>query len=361
MAGSCPKISRTPAQRRTPRGAPSARGSCRRTARNISRSASSLASATRSPPSCGRTRMMRRPIRGTPTRPSTDRARGRRISGWRRDAPPTTNSEEASRSSILARPRSVPHNPRSGLHNPVMLPYRLWPPLRFAGKGEKERRDLVPRRLSRPRPQRGFSSAQLLPAVAVVVAGRHQGGLSRAGEHRRPVRPRSAQPEPGDEAPQRGFAQDLREARDAARLHPLQRVPARQVQLPVLRLARGSHLRSSIAALARRTHDLDQRGRRLLALQSQEGQSDDGRSQDVAVADAVPTERQSLAPQRPALSAQLPARELARLSLLGQRASAVSAVAASRPTLCARLSRLPCARRTAQGAFAATPTRIHLN
>src|SRR5262249_61341234 len=29
----------------------------------------------------------------------------------------------------------VRHNPRIGLHNPVMLPYRLWPPLRFAGKG----------------------------------------------------------------------------------------------------------------------------------------------------------------------------------------------------------------------------------
>src|SRR5262249_46920640 len=68
----------------------------------------------------------------------------------------------------------VRHNPWIGLHNPVMLPYRLWPSLRFAGKGEKERREPTPRRLSRPRPQCGFSSAQLLPAVAVVVAGRHQ-------------------------------------------------------------------------------------------------------------------------------------------------------------------------------------------
>src|SRR5262245_63478394 len=227
------------------------------------------------------------------------------------------------------------HNPRSGLHNPVMLPYRLWPPLRFAGKGEKERREPIPRRLSRPRPQCGFSSAQLLPAVAVVVAGRRQGGLSRAGEHRRPVRPRGAQPKPGDEASQRGVAQGLREARNAARLHPLQRIPARQVQLPVLRLARGSHLRSSIAALARRAHDLDQRGRRLLALQSQERQSDNGGGQDVAVADAVPADRQSFAPQRPALSAELSARELARLSLLGQRTAAVSAVARRCDPCCA--------------------------
>src|SRR5215468_844834 len=208
-----------------------------------------------------------------------------------------------------------------------MLPYRLWPPLRFAGKGDKERREPIPRRLSRPCAQRGFSSAQLLPAVAVVMAGRDQGGLSRAGEHRRRIRPRGAQPELGDEAPQRGFAQDLCKAFDPTRLHPLQRVPARQVQLPVLRLARRSHLRSSIAALARWAHDLDQRGRGLLALQSQEGQPDDGRGQDVAVADAVPAQRQSFAPQRPALSAELPARKLARLSLLGQRAAALTALA----------------------------------
>src|SRR5262249_29936317 len=38
----------------------------------------------------------------------------------------------------------VRHNPWIGLHNPVMLPYRLWPPLRFAGKGEKERREPIP-------------------------------------------------------------------------------------------------------------------------------------------------------------------------------------------------------------------------
>src|SRR5262249_58929877 len=70
------------------------------------------------------------------------------------------------------RPRPpAPHNPRIRLHNPVMLPYRLWPPLRFAGKGDKERREPIPRRLSRPCAQRGFSSAQLLPAVAVLVAG----------------------------------------------------------------------------------------------------------------------------------------------------------------------------------------------
>ena len=56
---------------------------------------------------------MRRPIRGTPTRRSIERARGHRISGWRRDAPPTTNSEEgtpegASAIEAAARGRCVP-------------------------------------------------------------------------------------------------------------------------------------------------------------------------------------------------------------------------------------------------------------
>ena len=44
----------------------------------------------------------------------------------------------------------------------------------------------------------------------------------------------------------------------------------------------------------------------------------------VAVADAVPAERAAPAPQRPAIPAELPAPELARLSLLGHRARSVS-------------------------------------
>ena len=60
-------------------------------------------------------------------------------------------------------------------------------------------------------------------------------------------------------------------------LHAVQRVPARPLLLPVLRLARRPDLRSSAAALARRPHHLDQRGRRLLGLQSAQGQHDDRR------------------------------------------------------------------------------------
>jgi 5-methylcytosine-specific restriction endonuclease McrA len=63
---------------------------------------------------------------------------------------------------------------------------------------------------------------------------------------------------------------------------------------------------------------------RLLAVQSQEGQSDAERIQDVAVAKTVPADRATPAPQRPAVPAQLPPRELARLSLLGYRTRSVS-------------------------------------
>ncbi len=74
---------------------------------------------------------------------------------------------------------------------------------RFAGerrRGAGRERACVAHGLSRPRPQRGLPAAQLLSAVAVVVAGRDQGGFPRAREHRRGIRARGAQPQPGDEA-----------------------------------------------------------------------------------------------------------------------------------------------------------------
>src|SRR5262249_42677274 len=97
-------------------------------------------------------------------------------------------------------------NPWNGLHNPVTLPYRLGP------EDPDRERSCLTLRLPCPRAQRRLPSAELLPALAVVVAGRDQGSLPRAGEHRRALRPRGAQPEPGDEAAERGVAQDLREA-----------------------------------------------------------------------------------------------------------------------------------------------------
>src|SRR5262249_11842664 len=142
----------------------------------------------------------------------------------------------------------------------------------------------------------GFPAAVLLPAVAVVVAGRDQGGVSRTGEHRRQLRSRGTQPDPRDEAAQRGLAQDLRQTVYSSGLHALQRLFARSLFLPILRRARRSHLRSSIAALARRTHGLEQRRRRVLAVQSAQGQYDARGIEDVAVAAAVPAERAASAP-----------------------------------------------------------------
>src|SRR6476469_8411525 len=60
--------------------------------------------------------------------------------------------------------------------------------------------------------ERGFPPAELLPAVAMVLAGCDQGGVPRTREHRRGIRPRSPQPLDGDEAAERGVAQDLCEA-----------------------------------------------------------------------------------------------------------------------------------------------------
>src|SRR4051794_26891024 len=171
--------------------------------------------------------------------------------------------------------------------------------------------------------QRGFPAAQLLSALTLVMAGRHQGRLPRAREHRRAVRQAGALAEPGDEAAERGVAQDLREAFDPSGVHALQRVSARQVLLPVLRHARRAHLRPPAAALARWADNVGQRGRGLLALQSEEGQHDAARSGHASLADAVPAERAAPAPQWPAVPAQLSARYLARLSLLGYRAGAV--------------------------------------
>src|SRR6266568_352789 len=145
--------------------------------------------------------------------------------------------------------------------------------------------------LARTRAQRRFSPTQLLSLVAVVVAGRHQGGLSRPREHRRAVRQGGAFAELRDDAPERRLAQDLREALDPPGVHTVQRVPARQVLLPVLRLARRPHLRSPDPAFARRPDRMGQCRRGLLALQSAQGFAHDGAGGHVSLANAVPAER----------------------------------------------------------------------
>src|SRR3954470_19490381 len=153
-------------------------------------------------------------------------------------------------------PTVVADNPWAVLHNSVTPAYKL--KLIAAQEVEEQYSERARFAYGVPCPgvERGFSPTQLLSAIAMVVAGRHQGGLPRTGEHRRPVRPRGAQSQPRNEAAERGLTQDLREARHPAGLHPLQRVPARSVLLSVLRHARRPDLRSSAAALARRAHDL---------------------------------------------------------------------------------------------------------
>src|ERR1700730_7226882 len=80
----------------------------------------------------------------------------------------------------------------------------------------------------------GFPAAQLLSALALVVAGRDQGGVPRPRQYRRALRPCGAQPLLRDPAAERGVAEILRQADHASRLHPVQRVPARSLRLPVL-------------------------------------------------------------------------------------------------------------------------------
>src|SRR5450756_86748 len=95
-------------------------------------------------------------------------------------------------------------------------------------------RTCLARRLAGAGAERGFPSAQLLSAVALVVAGRDQGGVPRSRQHRRALRSRGAQPDLRNPAAQRGVAEILRQADHASGLHPVQRVPARPLLLPVL-------------------------------------------------------------------------------------------------------------------------------
>src|SRR3954451_14339606 len=81
------------------------------------------------------------------------------------------------------------------------------------------------KRMARARAQRGLPATELLSIVAVVVAGRHQGCLSRAGEYRRAIRQAGALAESRDEAAERGVAEDLREAFDSPRVHPVKSIP----------------------------------------------------------------------------------------------------------------------------------------
>src|SRR4030088_3710604 len=88
-------------------------------------------------------------------------------------------------------------------------------------------RTCLARRLAGTGAECGLPAAQLLSAIAVVVAGRDQGGVSRPRQHRRALRPRGAQPLVRDPVAERGVAEILRQALYTSRFYPVQRVPAR--------------------------------------------------------------------------------------------------------------------------------------
>src|SRR5580704_12242063 len=94
-------------------------------------------------------------------------------------------------------------------------------------------RTCLARRLAGSGTERGLPAAELLPALALVVAGRDQGGVPRPRQHRRTLRPRGAQSLVRNPAAERRLAEILRQADHASRLHAVQRLPPRPFRLPI--------------------------------------------------------------------------------------------------------------------------------
>src|SRR6516162_8334197 len=187
-------------------------------------------------------------------------------------------------------------------------------------------RDRLPGQLPGSRAQRRLSAIELLSAVPVVLAGRDQGGLSRSRQYHRPLRRPRAQPLFGDAIAERRLVERIRAGSAASGIHPVQRLSARPLYVPVLRralsLARAD-LRPPRPAIARWAHDLDQRCHSVRDLQFVEGQPAAARERDVPAPPTGPADHLPAAAKRPRVPAQLSARELARLSLLGYRARPV--------------------------------------
>ena len=116
-----------------------------------------------------------------------------------------------------------------------------------------------------------------------------QGGVPRPGEYRFQLRKDRPKSELRDAAPLGGFAQTLCKTFPPSRLHPFQCLSPRPLQLPILRLPRGSDLRPSRSPLEGRHHDLEKCRRRLFQLQSAQGRSAARRGPHVAGADALST------------------------------------------------------------------------
>ncbi|CAA7621244.1 hypothetical protein MTBUT4_380054 [Magnetospirillum sp. UT-4] len=181
-------------------------------------------------------------------------------------------------------------------------------------------------KLSRPGAECRFPAAQLFPALAVVLAGGGEGGRFRARQRGLRIRARGPLAQLGHAPAQRHLAERVHPGGPAPGLHPLQRVPARPLRLPVLRRrAAGPRpdLRPRGAPRPGRAHHLGQRGRRLQPVQPEEGRpaAAPGRHASAPLADRALDLR--AAGERPLVPAQLPAPVLARLPVLGHRAGAV--------------------------------------
>src|ERR1700746_1144700 len=85
--------------------------------------------------------------------------------------------------------------------------------------------------------ERGFSAAELFSAFTMVVAGCDQGGIARTGQHHRSLRRLRTQPFAGNATAERRLSEGIRAGRPPPGVHPVQRLPARSVYLPVLRRA----------------------------------------------------------------------------------------------------------------------------
>jgi hypothetical protein len=86
---------------------------------------------------------------------------------------------------------------------------------------------------------------------------------------------------------------------------------------------RRSYLRSHPAAQQGRPDHMGERGRGMFAVQSTQGQSDATAGADVPAPAPIRADGTSTAPQRPAVPAELSARQLAGLFILGYRARSV--------------------------------------
>src|SRR6516165_22851 len=107
----------------------------------------------------------------------------------------------------------------------------------FRGSGALFERTCLARRLAGAGVERGLPAAELLSALALVVAGRDQSGVPRPREYRSALRSGGKKSNLRNAAAERCLAQILRQADHPPRLHPLQRLPPRPLFLPILQFA----------------------------------------------------------------------------------------------------------------------------